>query len=135
MAVSAVRAAIYLRVSLDRAMDGLAIDRQRDDCLRITADRGWIVVGTYVDQSRSATDKTKRRPDYDRMVADYLTGSFDAIICWDLYRLTRRPRQLEEWIDAAEARGLRLVTANGEADLTTDGGRMYARVKAAVARG
>jgi site-specific DNA recombinase len=135
VAVSAVRAAIYLRVSLDREMDGLAIDRQRDDCLRITADRGWIVVGTYVDQSRSATDKTKRRPDYDRMVADYLTGSFDAIICWDLDRLTRQPRQLEEWIDAAEARGLRLVTANGEADLTTDGGRMYARVKAAVARG
>ena len=135
MAASAVRAAIYLRVSLDREMDGLAIDRQRDDCLRIIADRGWTVVGTYVDQSRSATDKTKRRPDYDRMVADYLAGSFDAIICWDLDRLTRQPRQLEEWIDAAEARGLRLVTANGEADLTTDGGRMYARVKAAVARG
>ena len=99
----------------------------------LTADGPWS--GTYVDQSRSATDKTKKRPDYDRMVADYLTGSFDAIICWDLDRLTRQPRQLEEWIDAAEARGLRLVTANGEADLTTDGGRMYARVKAAVARG
>ncbi len=27
-----VRAAIYLRISLDREMDGLAIDRQREDC-------------------------------------------------------------------------------------------------------
>jgi site-specific DNA recombinase len=70
MAVAAVRAAIYLRVSLDRKMDGLAINRQRDDCLRITADRGWTVVGTYMDQSRSATDKTNRRPGYDRIVAD-----------------------------------------------------------------
>ncbi len=26
------RAAIYLRISLDAAMDGLAIDRQRQDC-------------------------------------------------------------------------------------------------------
>ncbi|MEU1258017.1 recombinase family protein [Streptomyces chartreusis] len=59
----------YLRVSLDREMDGLAVDRQRDDCFRITADRGWTVVGTYIDRSRSAMDKTKRRPDYDGMVA------------------------------------------------------------------
>ena len=26
------KAAIYLRISLDREMDGLAIDRQREDC-------------------------------------------------------------------------------------------------------
>ena len=53
---------------------------------------------------------------------------------WDLDRLTRQPRQLEDWIEAAEGRGLALVTTNGEADLTTDGGRMYARIKLAVAR-
>lgn len=68
------------------------------------------------------------------MVADYKAGVFDAIICYDLDRLTRQPRQLEDWIDAAELRGLALVTANGDADLGTDGGRMYARIKAAVAR-
>ncbi len=55
-------------------------------------------------------------------------------VCYDLDRLTRQPRQLEDWIEAAEGRGLALVTANGEADLTTDGGRMFARVKLAVAR-
>ena len=41
---------------------------------------------------------------------------------------------MEDGIDAAEEHGLKLVTANGEADLSTDGGRMYARIKAAVAR-
>lgn len=68
------------------------------------------------------------------MVADYKAGRFTAIICYDLGRLTRQPRQLEDWIDAAELNGLALVTANGDADLSTDGGRMYARIKAAVAR-
>ncbi|WP_433676890.1 recombinase family protein [Microbacterium gorillae] len=135
MSTISIRAAVYLRVSLDRNMDGLAIDRQRDDCLKIARDRGWQVIEEYVDQSKSATDKTKKRPAYDRMVADYEAGNFEAIICWDLDRLTRQPRQLEDWIDAAKDRGLKLVTANGEADLTTDGGRMYARVKAAVAVG
>ncbi|GAB2967520.1 recombinase family protein [Frigoribacterium salinisoli] len=134
MAEPSTRTAIYLRISMDREMDGLAIDRQRADCLTIAETRGWAVVREYVDQSRSATDKTKRRPGYDDLVSGFEAGEFDAIICWDLDRLTGQPRQLEDWIDAAEARGLRLVTANGEADLTTDGGRLFARVKAAVAR-
>lgn len=117
-------------------MDGLAIDRQRSECERIARERSWTVVrDPYVDQSKSATDKTKKRPAYEEMVADYAAGKFDAIVCYDLDRLTRQPRQLEDWIDAAEDSGLRLVTANGEADLNTDGGRLYARVKAAVARG
>ncbi len=98
-------------------MDGLAIDRQREDCENLARFRRWEVVETYVDQSKSATDRTAIRPDYDRMVADYLLGRFDAIICYDLDRLTRQPRQLEDWIDAAELRGLALVTANGDADL------------------
>ena len=68
------------------------------------------------------------------MVADYKGGLFDAIVVWDLDRLTRQPRQLEDWIEAAKERGLKLVTANGEADLTVDAGRMFARIKAAVAR-
>lgn len=127
-------AAIYLRISQDREMDGLAIDRQRERCEELAKYRHWDVVETYVDQSKSATDRTKNRPDYDRMVADYQAGMFTAIICYDLDRLTRQPRQLEDWIDAAELRGLALVTANGDADLSTDGGRMYARIKAAVAR-
>lgn len=115
-------------------MDGLAIERQREDCENLAQFRRRDVIETYVDQSKSATDRTAMRPDYDRMVADYLLGRFDAIICYDLDRLTRQPRQLEDWIDAAELRGLALVTANGDADLSTDGGRMYARIKAAVAR-
>ncbi|WP_346922186.1 recombinase family protein [Glutamicibacter creatinolyticus] len=128
------KAVIYLRISQDREMDGLAIDRQREDCENLARFRRWDVIETYVDQSKSATDRTAIRPDYDRMVADYRLGRFDAIICYDLDRLTRQPRQLEDWIDAAELRGLALVTANGDADLSTDGGRMYARIKAAVAR-
>ena len=130
-----VRAAIYLRISQDREMDGLAIERQRQDCEALARFRRWEVVETYVDQSKSATDKTKKRPSYDRMVSGYEAGRFSAIVCYDLDRLTRQPRQLEDWIDRAETRGLALVTANGAADLSTDGGRLFARIKAAVARG
>ncbi|WP_270365318.1 recombinase family protein [Microbacterium algeriense] len=130
-----MRAAVYLRISLDRTGEEAAVERQLDDCLAIIAQRGWEQAGEpYVDNSVSASKRDVRRPSYDRLVDDYRAGAFDAIVCYDLDRLTRQPRQLEDWIDAAEETGLVIVTANGEADLSTDGGRMFARVKAAVAR-
>lgn len=127
-------AAIYLRVSLDATGEELAIKRQEEDARRLAKERGWIVYDVYADNSVSASKRNVKRPAYDRMVADYEAGRFQAIICFDLDRLTRQPRQLEDWIDAAEEKGLKLVTLNGEADLSTDGGRMFARVKAAMAR-
>lgn len=130
-----MRAVIYLRISKDDQATGLAVERQREDCLAIIAARGWELVGEpYVDNAVSASKRAVRRPAYDRMVADYAAGKYDALVCYDLDRLTRQPRQLEDWIDAAEERGLVLVTANGEADLATDSGRLFARIKASVAR-
>lgn len=134
MSTTPRRAAIYLRVSLDATGEGLAVDRQREKCLSIVAQRGWDLVDEYVDNSISATDARKKRPGYNRLVEDMQAGRFDALVCYDLDRLTRQPRQLEDWIDAAERGALALVTANGEADLTTDSGRLFARIKLAVAR-
>lgn len=129
-----IRCVLYLRVSLDATGERLAVERHRKDCQRLADLRGWVIVGEYVDNSITASDPGTRRPEYDRMVEAYAAGAFEAVICWDLDRLTRQPRQLEDWVEAAETRGLLLVTANGEADLSTDGGRMYARIKIAVAR-
>jgi DNA invertase Pin-like site-specific DNA recombinase len=130
------RAAIYLRISRDPNNDGLAIDRQRDDCLKILREKAWTLAGdAYIDDSKSAFDRKTTRPRYNQMVKDFEAGKFDAIVCWDLDRLTRQPAQLESWIEAAETQGVVIVTANGEADLSTDNGRLFARIKAAVARG
>lgn len=129
-----VRCAAYLRISLDRTGEGLAIERQRQACRKIALDRGWVIVGEYLDDSISAYKVRAKRPGYDAMVADYAAGRFDAIVVWDLDRLTRQPRQLEDWIDAAKERGLSLVTANGEADLSTPSGILFAGIKAQVAR-
>lgn len=129
------RAAVYLRISKDDQANGLAVERQREDSLKIIAERGWeLVREPYVDNAISASKRNVKRPAYDQMEADYAAGKFEALVCYELDRLTRQPRQLEDWIDAAEERGLVLVTANGEADLATDSGRLFARIKASVAR-
>lgn len=85
------RAAIYLRQSLDATGEGLAVDRQREDCRRIVDQRGWQLVGEYVDNSISASDSRKARPGYNALVESYKAGGFDALVCWDLDRLTRQP--------------------------------------------
>ncbi|MCA2356759.1 recombinase family protein [Mycobacterium intracellulare] len=128
------RAAVYLRISLDHTGEGLAVARQREQCQQIIEQRGWTAVAEFVDNSISASDARKNRPGYDALVKAYETGQFDALVTYDLDRLTRQPRQLEDWVEAAEGKGLALVTANGEADLTTDAGRLFARIKMAVAR-
>jgi len=128
------KAAIYLRISLDQTGEGLAIERQRKECEAIALQRDWDIVDTYTDNSVSASKREVRRPEYERLVSDLHAGTFDAVICYDLDRLTRQPRQLEDWIDYAQDRDIALVTANGEADLSHDNGRMFARIKATVAR-
>lgn len=69
----------------------------------------------------SASDSRKVRPGFDGLCRDFEAALCDALIVYVLDRLTRQPRRLEEWIHAAELRGLQYVTTNGEADLTTDG--------------
>lgn len=103
--------------------------------MRIVAERGWTLTEVYADESVSAFRRNIKRPAFDRMMEDYRRGAFSAIVCYDLDRLTRQPRQLEDFIEAAEDGSLILVTANGEADLSNDNGRMFARIKASVARG
>lgn len=127
-------AAIYARLSVDRDGTKVGIDTQLEDSRKLAEQRGWTVVAEYVDRNLTAADKLVERPEYDRMVGDFNMGRFSNLVCWDLDRLTRQPRQLEDWIDAAEDRGLRIVTANGEADLGTDSGAMFARMKVMVGK-
>lgn len=126
-----MRAAIYLRISIDRTGDMLAINRQRRDCLALCEAKGWTPV-EYVDNSVSASHGT--RPAYQQLLADIAAGTVDAVVVWDLDRLHRRPIELEQFIALADRHQLALATVTGEVDLGTDNGRLFARIKGAVAR-
>lgn len=62
-----MEAAVYLRQSVDRFGDELAISRQRADCLKLCERRGWTS-REYVDNNTSAIKG--RRPAYERMLDD-----------------------------------------------------------------
>jgi site-specific DNA recombinase len=128
-----VTTAVYLRQSLDRDGSGLAVARQRDDCMKLCAERGWDDIVEYVDNDVSASNG-KTRPAYQRLLADIATGKIRAVVTWDLDRLHRRPIELEGFIDLADRHKVALATVGGDADLSTDNGRLFARIKGAVAR-
>src|SRR5688572_30028619 len=86
-----LRAAIYARISLDRDGKKLGVARQLDDCRKLASDRGWEIAGEYVDNDVSAT-RSRRRPEYEQMLDEVEAGRVDAIVAWDLDRLTRKPR-------------------------------------------
>ncbi|AGB26955.1 site-specific recombinase, DNA invertase Pin (plasmid) [Mycobacterium sp. JS623] len=126
-----MEAAVYLRQSVDKYGDELAITRQREDCLKLCGARAWIP-HEYVDNDRSATKGP--RPAYEQMLDDIRTGVIGAVVVWDLDRLHRRPMELEHFIDLADDKHLALASVGGDADLSTDNGRLFARIKGAVSR-
>lgn len=128
-----VRAAIYVRISQDSEDTGLGVDRQRRDCEALAVAKGWSVAEVFTDNDVSASSG-RPRPAYIRMVQAIDDGRVQGIVCWDVDRLTRTPRELEDVIDWADRHGLHLASVGGDIDLSTPQGRMTARIKGSVAR-
>ncbi|WP_211222052.1 recombinase family protein [Nocardioides halotolerans] len=127
------RAAIYARISQDTEGTGKGVARQIEDCRKLAATLGWQVAGEYVDNDLSAYSG-KRRPEYERMLADLADGLIDGVLVYHIDRLTRRPIELEHFlnvVDAARVQHVRFVA--GETNLSTSDGLLVARIQAAVA--
>ena len=83
MAPRQKRVAIYLRVS----QTDQTTDNQRIDLERVAEQRGWDVVGIYLDHGVSG--KRDRRPELDRLRKDALHGKLDVVAAWSIDRLGR----------------------------------------------
>lgn len=125
-------AAIYCRISRDRAGAGLGVDRQERDCRELAERLGWTVTVVHTDNDLSAYSG-KRRPGYRALLADVAAGRVDAVLAWHNDRLHRSAVELEEYIEVCGAVPTHFVKA-GPLDLSTASGRMTARITGAVAR-
>lgn len=110
---------IYCRISLDRAGEMLAVERQESECRAYCARQGWTVREVIVDNDISATSG-KVRPGFERL----LTSKPEAIVAWHPDRLIRLSRELLRVIDL----GVNVYTVNaGHVDLSTPAGRAVAK--------
>lgn len=122
-----LRAALYFRQSLD-VQEG--IDRQRTRCRALAAARNWEVVGEYPDNDTSATKSRGRGTAWARMLADAKADKFDVVVAVDLDRLLRTVRDL---VTITET-GAKVLTVDGDIDLTTADGEFRATMLAGIAR-
>lgn len=128
-----MRAAIYLRQSLDKSGEGAAVDRQLVECEALVEKNGWQVGEIYRDNDASASKGT--RPDWTRLLADLDAGRHDVLVCWHTDRLYRRLRDLVDLVEIAERRALRIASVRAsDIDLSTPSGRMLAGMLGSAAR-
>ena len=82
------RAAIYARVS-DKSQDGeekTSISEQTGEMEAYCESKGLTVTARYQEVGRGWS---KKRPEFQRMLADAKRGRFDTIVCWKSDRLSR----------------------------------------------
>jgi site-specific DNA recombinase len=121
------RAALYFRQSLD-VQEG--IERQRTRCRSLASARGWSVVEEYVDNDTSATKSRGSGTAWARMLSDAAAGKFNVVIAVDLDRLLRTISDLLKLTET----GAKVLTVDGEIDLTTADGEFRATMLAGIAR-
>jgi site-specific DNA recombinase len=112
----------------------MGVQRQLEDCERLADRKGWLIVEQFVDDDLSAWSG-KHRPEYARCLEALDSGLLDGLLVYDLDRLHRQPRELEDFIVLCEQRGLtNVASVSGDIDLTTADGQFQARILGAVAK-
>lgn len=125
-------------------------DEQEKDCRTFVESRGGSYVHTYVEPDTSAW-KRKRvrlpdgrygyrviRPVFEGALNDLKRGhlanatEIDGLVVYDIDRLTRDNRHLEDAIEIVEHFGRPIIDITGTLDLLTDNGRTVARIVVAT---
>ncbi|MFE3770668.1 recombinase family protein [Streptomyces sp. NPDC059122] len=109
------RPGAYLRISSDRFGLETGVDRQLEDSEDSRTRLGWgPFAKIYRENDTSACKKRKitrldgtidwvvLRPEFRQLLADLALGVIDGVIFYDLDRLVRQPRDLEDLIDIVD---------------------------------
>ena len=114
------RAAIYARVS-DKSQDGedkTSISEQTDDMEAYCESKGLTITARYQEVGRGWS---KKRPEFQRMLADARRGRFDTIVCWKSDRLSRGMYPAAALMEVVEAHQIRLEAVLDAIDMKTFG--------------
>lgn len=112
---SALRAALYLRVSTGRqAEHDLSIPDQRAQTTNWASARGMTIVAEYIEPGASATDD--RRPEFQRMIERACEGDrpFDVIVVHSFSRFFRDAFGLEFYVRKLAKHDVKLVSITQE---------------------
>ena len=114
------RAAIYARVS-DKSQDTedkTSISEQIGEMEAYCESKGLTITARYQEVGRGWS---KKRPEFQRMLADARQGRFDTIVCWKSDRLSRGMYPAAALMEVVEAHQIRLEAVMDAIDMKTFG--------------
>ena len=122
------RVALYARVSTARDQDP---QLQLDELRQVATQRGWHVVGEFVDIGISGTKDA--RPQLDKLMQLAHRGGVDAVCVWKFDRFARSTRHLVTALEDFRGKGIDFISLRDAIDTTTATGRFTFSIIAAVA--
>jgi DNA invertase Pin-like site-specific DNA recombinase len=123
------RAAIYARVSTKN--NGQNPETQLVALREYVQNRGWVIVGEYVDHGVSGSKD--RRPELDRLMKDARARKLDAVIVARFDRFARSTRHLIVALEEFSSLGVDFISLGESIDTSTAMGKMIFTVLGAVA--
>jgi len=108
----------YLRVSGKSQLDGHGMDRQEDMIRRYARKAGYKIAGVYKEMAVSGTLGEEDRPAFQEMVTDMLRNGVRVVIVEGLDRLAREFRIQEALLVYLASKGIELVSARTEENVT-----------------
>lgn len=123
-----MKVALYARVS--KADDSQSPENQLMRLKDYSNERGWDVVGQYVD---TASGADTNRPQLDRMLADARGRRFGLVLCVKVDRLARSVPNLYNILSELEARGVKFECVDQAISTNTPTGKLLLNMLAGVA--
>jgi DNA invertase Pin-like site-specific DNA recombinase len=123
-----MKVAIYARVSTVNG--GQNPDTQLMPLREYCGQRGWEVVGEYIDRVSGAKET---RPALSRLMTDASRRKFGVVVVWKFDRFARSVSHLLRALEEFKALGVEFVSLTESVDTSTPMGKMIFTVLGAVA--
>ena len=109
---------IYSRYS-SIGQNDQSIDGQIDACMKYAAQRGFHVVGQYIDRAMSGTHADSR-PEFQRLIRDSKKGVFKYVLVWKLDRFARNRYDSAIYKNELKKQGVKVLSVTEGIDAGSD---------------
>ena len=134
-AASPLRVDLHIRVSgQEQAIKGLSLEAQQENLEEYARERGWVIVGVYIDAAKTARKRLGKRTNFLRMLEDVKQDKVDLILFTRLDRWFRNVADYYKVMEILDAHNCGWLTTQEQYDTTTAGGRLYINLRLSIAQ-
>lgn len=134
---TAARVALYIRVSgEEQKIKGLSLEAQQERLEAYARERGWVIVGVFVDAARTARKNMHKRAEFQRMMDLVKRNGVDLLLFCRLDRWFRSVADYYKVMEVLDAHncGWKTIDDGEGYDTTTASGRLYINLRLTIAQ-